>query len=115
MITKGDPQAGFAIECAATAMTVRAWGFWAPALSTQFAVQVTAALKDHPHTTALTIDVSELRPLRDEGQQAFGLLLARALANGLCQVVIRAPSAITKLQMMRLARATTKPGLIRVE
>jgi len=111
----GDEENGFSVESGLGKVLVRAWGFWSAQLALRFAPAVSAVLGGSPKGAALVLDVAQLRPLREEGQDAFGALLSHALAQGAAEVVIRSPSALTKLQMTRLAKQVGSSGQIKVE
>ncbi len=111
----GDETEGFTVERAAAGIRLKTWGFWGADLATKFVPAVVAALRETPSEGNLEIDVSELRPLRDEGQRAFEQLLKQLTTSGSRDVVIRNSSALTKLQMMRLVRDIGNPSHIRIE
>lgn len=111
----GDEKEGFSIESGPGEVLIKAWGFWSAELSLRFAPAVSAALTESPRGAPIVLDVAELRPLREEGQEAFGALLSHTLAVGTREVMIRSASALTRLQMMRLAKAAGSAGRIKVE
>jgi hypothetical protein len=74
-----------------------------------------SALRASGAAARLTLDLGQLRPLRNEGQAAFKSLLIQALAAGTADLVIEAPSALTKLQMLRIVREIREQSRVRVE
>lgn len=114
MSTHGDADQGFRIESQGTGLVVTAWGFWSAEFVPQFLPPVMAALDTKGRVGGLTIDLKDLRPLRDEGQQAFKTLMAKALALGIEGVELKGASALTKLQMLRLTRDLGAQDRIRV-
>ncbi len=61
----------------------------------------------------LVLHLSELRPLREEGQAAFRSVMARALTEGVRTIEFRGVSALTKLQMLRLSREMGRDDFVR--
>jgi len=109
----GDESEGFTIDNGGDFVLVTARGFWSAETADKMAESVLTALAGRRQP--LIFELSELRPLRDEGQLAFKALFKRALARGTPRIVVRSASAMTKLQMMRIARETGQEQLIRVE
>jgi hypothetical protein len=93
---------------------VTAWGFWSADFVPQFLPAVVGALELKGKTVSLEIDLKDLRPLRDEGQQAFKTLMTKVLAHGNGGVELKGASALTKLQMLRLTRDLGAQDRIRV-
>jgi len=112
--THGDTAQGFTIESRGGAVLVRAWGFWSVEFVPEFLPPVMAALEAAGKGGAFTIDLKDLRPLRDEGQAAFRQLMTRALAHGSWVIELQGASALTKLQMLRLTRELGAQDRIRV-
>ena len=100
----GDTAAGFSVvfDPGAGAVRVRGWGFWSAAISSSFATSVSEVCNANPRGSALTIDMSELKPLREEGQQAFGTLMRLLRGLGVGKTTITTASQLTKLQLLRL-------------
>lgn len=114
MSTHGDADQGFRIEQRGDAILITAWGFWSAEFVPQFLPVVMAALEAKGRGGALIIDLKDLRPLRDEGQQAFKVLMTKALAYATGGVELQGASALTKLQMLRLTRDLGAQDRIRV-
>jgi hypothetical protein len=100
----GDENQWFSVETADDAVVVNAGGFWSVELSAELGPAVMMALRARGRRTSLIFELADLRTLRDEAQAAFKSLVIHALAHGAPQVVFRASSALTKLQMLRMAR-----------
>jgi hypothetical protein len=110
----GDENQGFTVDVIGEAVVVTAFGFWSAELAAQLGSAVTPLLGVERRRAALIFDVGGLRPLRDEGQAALYALILHALAVGVSEVVVRASSALTKLQMLRIVRQIGRPS-VRVE
>ncbi len=111
MRTYGDNKEGFSVDVVGGAVLVTARGFWSAEVADALGPAVTSALRGEGRRTRLIFEVADLRPLRDEGQAAFKAVIAQVLAGGASEVVIRASSALTKLQMLRIARELNKPEI----
>jgi hypothetical protein len=112
--THGDADQGFRIEDRGDALLITAWGFWSAEFVPHFLPTVMAALEAKGKGGALTMDLKDLRPLRDEGQQAFKALIIKALAYVTGGVELKGASALTKLQMLRLTRDLGAQDRVRV-
>lgn len=101
----GDDQAGFAIDFdpASSIVSVRGWGFWNAEVATSFGVKVCEACTNRPKGTRLTLELTELKPMRDEGQRSFTSLLAALPSLRVAATVVAVGNHLTKLQLMRLA------------
>jgi hypothetical protein len=110
----GDETQGFEVDSSGEAVVVRGWGFWSTELAEQMVPVVASALHAKGRGTDLTIDATDLRPLRGEAQKYFETMLSQAVQNSERGVVIQSPSALTKLQMMRLVRGLGKSERIQV-
>lgn len=110
----GDETQGFEVDSSGEAVVVRAWGFWSTELAEQVVPVVASALRAKGSGTDLTIDATDLRPLRNEAQRSFEAMLSQAVQNSARGVVIQSPSALTRLQMIRLVRGIGNPERIQV-
>jgi len=101
----GDSQAGFSVAFHPdeAAVRVRAWGFWSALVAAQFGNAVREACHDCPRGTALVLDMTELKPMRDEGQVSVGVLMKVLPKLGLAKTTVMTSSHLTKLQLLRLA------------
>ena len=100
----GDDSAGFSVGQDPVAGTVRVtgWGFWSPAVAASYATKVVAACRDKPGA-GLVLDMTDLKPMREEGQRAFATVMRSLPALGVTRVSIVTASQMTKLQLVRLA------------
>lgn len=100
----GDTAAGFSVvfDPEAGAVKVRGWGFWSAAISSSFATSVSDVCKENARGSALFIDMNDLKPLREEGQQAFGTLMRLLRGLGVGKTTVTTTSHLTKLQLLRL-------------
>jgi hypothetical protein len=100
----GDDSAGFSVEHLAQDRTVvKAWGFWSVAVAAAFETTLVGACAGRPKGGALTLDMSELKPMREEGQQAVSQVLRALPALGFQRVSVVTTNPLTKLQLVRLA------------
>lgn len=105
MMREGDDETGFSIAVDAGEVLIRGWGFWSAELSQRFSLMVQRELGDSVQPRGLKVDVRELKPMRDEGQRAWSSMLGHLAQRGVTHAQLSEPSALTKLQFMRLCRA----------
>jgi hypothetical protein len=101
----GDDGAGFSVDVdvAANAIRVRAWGFWTADVAAEFRTIVSDACRNRPRGASLAFDMTELKPMRDEGQKAFGSVLAALPRLGITNATVSTGSQLTKLQLLRIS------------
>ncbi len=101
----GDDDAGFTVEFdpGVGAVRVRGWGFWNTTVSEAFANVVAEVCGASPHGSSLLLDMSALRPLREEGQKAFGRIMGQLRDFGVERVAVETSSHLVRLQLLRLA------------
>jgi hypothetical protein len=58
--------------------------------------------KASPKGASLLMDMSELKPLREEGQKSFGALIRMLPGLGIAKTSVHTSSQLTKLQLLRL-------------
>jgi hypothetical protein len=106
----GDEKAGFCTEpdLNAAVVRVRGWGFWSAELGVTFGGKVLAACRTMPQGTML-LDFSDLKPMRDEGQESLRSVFA-ALPRFRFSMASR--NHLVKLQCLRLA---TEGGVKNIE
>ena len=104
MKTIGDDQAGFSVafDTEAGAVRVRGWGFWSVEVATAFAGAVVEVCHARPKGGVLFMDMTGLKPMRDEGQQSFGTVMAALPKLGIARASVVIDSPLTKLQLLRL-------------
>ncbi len=96
----GDDRAGFTVQIMPHAIVeVKAWGFWDRETAAAFGPRVIDACRTHPKG-ALRMDLRDMKPMRDEGQASFALLL-RSL--GQTSLSLTVGSHLVKLQLLRIA------------
>ena len=100
----GDELAGYSIEfdAVANAVRVRGWGFWNAEVAASFGGKVTEACANRPRVASIQLEVTGLKPMREEGQRSFVSLLT-ALPKTVTLTVVATGNHLTKLQLMRLA------------
>jgi hypothetical protein len=100
----GDDSAGFSVDrTGPDRILVKAWGFWSVDVSSIFEATVASACSARPKGSALHLDMTEVKPMRDEGQQAVMRLLRALPSLGIIRAVIAVTNPLTKLQLVRLA------------
>jgi len=106
----GNDGAGFSLEYepSPSAIRVKAWGFWGAEVAGAFGKKVGEACKNRPAGTTLYLDMTELRPMREEGQAAFTALLESLTSLGITSTMISTGSQLTKLQLLRLTGPIAK-------
>jgi len=112
----GDDQAGFsvAMDTEVGAIRVRGWGFWSVEVASVFAQTVGEACLAGPKGAALLVDMTGLKPMRDEGQQSFGALIAALPRLGIARATVATDSHLTKLQLLRLVTEHGTKGCVEV-
>ena len=106
----GDDTTGFTVEVASPgSIRVAAWGFWSIDVALAFANAVSDAVRGQPRGATLRIDMSRLKPMREQGQQAFGALMRALRELGVTQTQVVTANPLTKLQLVRLA-SESAPG-----
>lgn len=100
----GDELAGFSVSAAPSdGVKVKGWGFWSVPVATAFAGAVLEACRTQARGAPLTLDLSDLKPMRDEGQQALSRVLRAAPGLGIGAISIVTTNPLTRLQLVRLA------------
>jgi hypothetical protein len=101
----GNDDAGFSVDFDATAITiaVHGWGFWSAEIASAFDTTVRKVCSRSPKGASLLIDMSHLKPMREEGQRAFARLMGELRALGIVKTIVTTTSQLTKLQLIRLS------------
>jgi hypothetical protein len=100
----GDELAGFSVDSAQPdGVRVRAWGFWNVEVANAFAGAVLEACRAQPKGAPLSLDLTDLKPMRDEGQQSVSRVLRAAPSLGTGSISIVTANPLTRLQLVRLA------------
>ncbi len=108
----GDDSAGFSVDVPAPdRIEVRGWGFWSVNVASAFEPGVAEACVGRGRGAILTLDMSDVKPMREEGQQSCGRLMRQLSTAGLAKVSIVTTNPLTKLQLVRLVTEsrTTAP------
>jgi hypothetical protein len=103
----GEDQAGFSVAWEATTRLVNvvAWGFWSRETAASFTSAVLDVCKKAPIGTCLTLNMTDLKPMREEGQRAWtGLMSGLPAVSGIDRVSVVTGNALTKLQLLRLTK-----------
>jgi len=112
MLRIGDETTGFTVEVQAPgSIRVTAWGFWNVQVALAFASSVVDSCRSQPRGAALTLDMSGLKPMREQGQKSFALLMRSLRDVGVSRTSVVTANPLTKLQLVRLA-SESAPGAI---
>src|SRR5688572_9287377 len=107
----GNDSAGFSVEHPATGgILVKGWGFWSVEIAAAFAPTVLEACKGRPRETNLSLDMNDVKPMREEGQHSFSRLLSSLSDLGIARASIMTTNPLTKLQLVRLV-AESRSGV----
>ncbi len=111
----GNDEAGFSVafDSAASTVSVRGWGFWGPDVANAFDSAVQKACLTSPKGSALVIDMSQLKPMREEGQRAFTRLMSALRGLGIVSTMIMTTSQLTKMQLLRLSAEAGAAGSVK--
>jgi hypothetical protein len=110
----GNDEAGFsvALDNELGVVRVRAWGFWSIEVATAFAGTVAEYCHAGPRGGTLLMDMTGLKPMRDEGQQSFGALMDALPKLGIARTTLVIDSPLTKLQLLRLVAQHGRKDLV---
>ena len=113
MVRVGDDIAGFTVDFDAATNTVhvKAWGYWNVQVALAFPGIVREACAKRLEPTLL-MDMTELKPMREEGQQAFGALLESLSSLGVVRTTVTTSSHLTRLQLLRVSSDAGKRELV---
>jgi hypothetical protein len=111
----GSDEAGFSLDLKAreNVMLVVGWGFWGEEIASTFSRNVIEACRYAPRGIQLSMDMSRLKPMGDDGQKAFAQVMASLNDFRLGQVSVITTSHLTKLQLMRIARESGPKDKVR--
>lgn len=100
----GDDQAGFSFGYALSGevFEVRAWGFWSTDVAAAFGAKVIEGLQRRLGSKRIVLDMSDLKPMREEGQQSLAHLFRSLSSLGVQTASIVTTSHLTKLQLVRI-------------
>ncbi len=110
----GNDEAGFTVAFDAVAKSVRvsAWGFWDAPVAATFGNTVKDAFRSCPPGTELFLDMTNLKPMREEGQESFGALMGALPGLAISRTTVVTASHLTKLQLLRIASARGAKGSV---
>jgi hypothetical protein len=108
----GTDEAGFSVtKDPLGPIRVVGWGFWGPEIAQAFDKSVLSACRQ-AGATRLVLDMTDLKPMRDEGQRAFASTFTMLKMIGITQTSVLTSSHLTKLQLLRIAKdAGPKDGV----
>lgn len=101
----GDDAAGFSVDVDADKEEVHVvgWGFWNAQVAQEFDQVVVGECRRAPSGSRLLLDMSDLKPMRDEGQKAFSTMVRMLQVLDIRHTSVKTASQLTKLQLMRIA------------
>jgi len=100
----GDALAGFSVDSVPSdGVKVSGWGFWSVEIASAFAGAVLEACRSQARGATLTLDLADLKPMREEGQQSLSRVLRAAPGLGISAISIATTNPLTRLQLVRLA------------
>lgn len=100
----GDALAGFSVDSTPSdGVKVSGWGFWSVEVASVFAGAVLEACRRQSRGAPLTLDLTDLKPMREEGQQSLSRVLRAAAGLGAGSISIATTNPLTRLQLVRLA------------
>jgi hypothetical protein len=111
----GDDQAGFsvAVDAPTATVRVRVWGFMSAEVADAFGTMVRDACRASPRPSALVIDMTGAKPMRDEGQRSFGALMDALPSLHMASITVVVTSQLVKLQLLRIANQSAARGSLR--
>jgi hypothetical protein len=112
--TFGTDEQGFEVGVADSAQTihVKMWGFWTPETASRFSETVLGACATGG-VSFVAIDATDLKPMRDIAQEAFGSVLAGLPAYKVRRVLVATASPLTRLQLLRIAKERAENEFVR--
>ncbi len=101
----GTGEAGFSIdEDAASTLRLETWGFWDSELAGTFVRVAVDNVRARRHGR-IVVDVTRLKPQREEGQTALRSLMGAIRSAGGARVVaVVGDNTLTKMQLIRIGR-----------
>ncbi len=108
----GDAQGGFSTRLDVSTLYVKAWGFWDNDVAERFGPAVLDLCQATPGLRRLEFDMTELKPMRDEGQEGFGQIMGALADLPKLTVLVTTSSPLTKLQLLRIARERAPSGAV---
>ncbi len=102
----GNEAEGFSVngEPKEKRICVVGWGFWSVEVALSFYQAVCLECWDLDFDKHLTLDMTRLKPMRDEGQAAIVQLTANLGKLRIVSVSVETRSELTKLQFLRLVK-----------
>jgi len=109
----GDTESGFTVsyDAATHVVGVDAWGFWGVGIAPKFRDAVLDACRIDAQVRRLEMRMTQLKPLREEGEQAWLQILARLPTTGI-EVVVVMTNSLTKLQLLRIAKQSASKDIV---
>jgi hypothetical protein len=110
----GDELAGFSFgdDEGRGIFQVTGWGFWNAELAIAFGAKIPVAVRQRVGSKRLVFDMSNLKPMRDEGQEACAKVFRSLAGLGVTSMTVVTVSHLMRLQLMRLV---TESGAVNVQ
>jgi hypothetical protein len=108
----GTDESGYSVSVDAYARTIRvdAWGFWSVDVCNTFGKALLDACRSSP-VRRVEIETTRLKPLREEGENAWAMVMSALPGVGIEAIVVKTNS-LTKLQLLRIARHSASKDLV---
>jgi hypothetical protein len=108
----GTEESGYSVSVDAPARTIRveAWGFWSVEVCSTFGKALLDACRSSP-VRRVEMETSRLKPLREEGENAWAMAMGALPGVGIEAVVVKTNS-LTKLQLLRIARHSASKDMV---
>jgi hypothetical protein len=105
----GDGEAGFSVDFdpSTAALRVDAWGFWGAEVASAFGETVLEATRKAGSVQRCVFNMTRLKPMREEGQLAWSMLVAELSRLGVAETTVATASHLTKMQLLRLAKQSS--------
>lgn len=106
MPTHGGEKAGFSVEYdpGRHAIQLEGWGFWPNEVAAELDRAVVATCRLAVGSFDVVVDATRLVPQREDGQAALARMFLSLRAFTVRHVAIVAPSMLTRMQFIRLAK-----------
>jgi hypothetical protein len=114
MAMVGDDKAGYDVELDGRTVRVQGWGFWREDVASGFDEAIAGFCQAKAHGGIVEIDFDRLKPMRQEGQNAFLRLLEALPGLGVTRIRIKAGSDLTRLQLVRLVGSAQLGDVVQI-
>jgi hypothetical protein len=112
----GDTECGFTVTVDAATRTVRveAWGFWRVGIAPMFGDALLDACRGGTKPRRVDMELTQLKPLREEGEDAW-LKILTWLPNAGIEAIVVTTNSLTKLQLLRIAKKSASKTIVQFQ